>query len=155
MSEESRGILSYEAVAPVVYAPSKGQDRPFSVATRPGESARLELEIIGPVKEPILTVRAQTGKTETARFETAIADGERLICRDGATWKVVRGFRTVRAGSVARPLPDVAGCCRIEVTSTDPMSARARINVVKRYRQVRSSSRSRCETWPASLATAE
>ena len=145
LSEESRGILSYEAVAPVVYAPSKGLDRPFPVTMRPGESARLEFEIMGPVKEPMLTVHAQTGKAETARFETTIAAGERLICRDGATWKVVKGFRTVRAGSVSRPLPDIAGCCRIEVRSADPMSAHARINVIKRYRQVRSSSRSRCE----------
>ena len=142
MSEESRDILSYEAVAPVVYAPSKGQDRPFSVTMRPGEAARLEFEIIGPVKEPMLTVHAQTGRTETTRFETTIADGERLICKDGATWKVVKGFRTVRAGSVSQPLPDVAGCCRIEVTSVDPVSDHARINVIKRYRQVRSLSRS-------------
>ena len=135
MSGKSRDILSYEAVEPVVYAPSKGLDRPFPVTMRPGEAARLEFEIIGPVKEPMLTVQAQTGKTESARFETTIAEGERLFCKDGATWKVVKGFRTVRTGRVLRPLPNVAGCCRIEVSSADPMSANARINLIKRYSQ--------------------
>ena len=133
MSGKSRDILSYEAVEPVVYAPSKGLDRPFPVMIRPGEVARLEFEIIGPVKEPILTVHTQGGKTESVRFETSIADGERLICKDGSTWKVVKGFRTVRTGRISRPLPNVAGYCQIEVISADPMSAHARINVIKRY----------------------
>ena len=135
MSGKSRDILSYEAVEPVVYAPSKGLDRPSPVTMRPGEAARLEFEIIGPVKEPMLTVHMQGGRRECARFETTITEGERLICKDGATWKVVKGFRTVRTGRISRPLPNVAGYCQIEVSSADPMSANARINLIKRYSQ--------------------
>ena len=133
MSEESRRILSYEAASPVVYAPSRGMDCTFPVMMRPGEKAQLEFEIHGPVVDPVLSVQSQDGKTETVEFKTALSEGERLICRDGKTWKVVTDFRAVRTGMLSKPLPGFSGVCRIEMKSYDPATAHARINVIKRY----------------------
>ena len=133
MSAESCRALSYEAVAPIVYAPSRGMDCTFPVMMRPGEKARLEFEIQGSVMDPVLSVQSQDGKTEIVEFKTSLSDGERLICRDGKTWKVVKEFRAVRTGMLSRPLPEFYGVCRMEMKSSNPETAHARINVIKRY----------------------
>lgn len=130
---EVRRTLAYEAVDPVVYAPSKGLDRPFAVAVRPGEKARLEFEIRGPVVDPVLSVQSQDGKTEAVELKTALSEGERLVCRDGKTWKVVKDFRAVRTGTLSKPLPELYGACRMKVNSSSPETAHAGISVVKRY----------------------
>lgn len=134
LTDADRKVLSYEAIEPVAYVPSKGLSRPFQVATRPGEKARLEFEILGPVAGPALTIRCNDGTDVPVKFETDLAAGEKLVCKDGETWKVARGFKTVRTGRLARPLPEFEGSCSIMAASSDPSAANARVNVVKRYR---------------------
>ena len=134
LTDADRKALSYEAIEPVAYVPSKGLSRPFPVTMRPVEKARLEFELLGPVKEPTLAIHTSAGGVETVKFATDIASGEKLLCKDGETWKVVKDFKTLRTGRLASALPEFSGCCKIEVSSNDPASAHARINVVKRYR---------------------
>jgi hypothetical protein len=52
---QSRKLLAYEAMLPQMYAPSKGFDSLAPVAVRPGESAKVELTLYGPM--PACTVR--------------------------------------------------------------------------------------------------
>ncbi len=133
LPDESRRALSYEAMEPMAYVPSKGLSRPFPVAIRPDEKAKLEFEILGPIKEPALSIRTCTGDVENVKFATDLAEGEKLICKDCETWKVLKEFKTMRTGRLARALPAFTGLCRAEVSSSDPNAAHARINVIKRY----------------------
>ena len=52
---QSRKQLSYEAMLPQMYAPSKGFDELAPVVVRPGETAKVELTLYGPM--PACTVR--------------------------------------------------------------------------------------------------
>ena len=55
LSVQSRKQLSYEAMLPQMYAPSKGFDELAPVVVRPGETAKVELTLYGPM--PACTVR--------------------------------------------------------------------------------------------------
>ena len=66
-------------------------------------------------------------------FDVDVRGGERLLCRDGMTWKVVKDFKTVGAGRLAEGVPSVSGVYSVRVFSESPDAANARINVVKRY----------------------
>ena len=132
----ARRTLSYEALDPVMYAPSAGFDRPFAIVMRPGESARLELEIAGSVKRPVLSLRSAGDYPPLSiALPVELEAGERFICRDSRTWKVVKDFKTVRKGTLDRPLPILSGCWRADLGSDDPANARAQIELVKRYIQ--------------------
>ena len=133
LSAADRKTLDYEALDPVVYCPAKGLSRPFGVAARPGETARLEIEILGPVKAPALEFRVRGEEAKVCSFMTDLEAGEKLICRNGREWKVVKDFKTVRAGTLEKPLPEVSGFVGVRMRSTDSSSAHARISLVKRY----------------------
>ena len=113
LSDADRKTLSYEAVDPVAYAPSRGLDRPFAVAVRPGETARLDVELVGPVRRPGLEFRSGGGEWFSVGLGADLAEGESRVVR--------------RAG---RPL---SGVWTVRVTSDAPKTANARIDVVKRY----------------------
>ena len=133
LRNDDRRLLSYEAVDPIVYAPSKGFSRPFAIATRPGETAALEFEIHGPVKNPSLEFRSADGTRFTVSFDVDVGEGERLICRDGSTWKVVRDFKAVQAGVLHERIPLISGVGSVRISSALPAAANARINAIKRY----------------------
>ncbi|MBQ3288068.1 MAG: hypothetical protein IJH50_01490 [Kiritimatiellae bacterium] len=128
-----RKTLDYEALDPIVYCPAKGLARPFGIAARPGETARLEVEILGPVKTPALEFRVRGAETKVCSFITDLEANEKLICRNGKEWKVVKDFKTVRVGTLEKPIPEVSGFVGVRVRSANPSSAHARVNLVKRY----------------------
>ena len=130
---ETRAAMTYEALDPVLYAPKDGLDRPFQLATRPGESAALEFEIAGPVDSPRFDLRSRHADSLSFALPVKLAAGERLIVRNGRDWRVVRDFKTVRSGRLEQAIPTISGAYGVRVTSMDPASARARIEIVKRY----------------------
>ena len=134
LDDDARKTLSYEACDPVMYAPGSGFDAPFRIAVRPGERARLEFEISGPVVRPSLEFRSRTQAPFKVDFPVDLAAGERLFCRDGKNWTVVKGFKPVRSGKLRSAVPCISGGWGVKAGCSDPSSARASINVVKRYR---------------------
>ena len=139
LSADQRGKLAVEYERPGVLKPSDGLTGPFSVRVRPGETARLGFEILGPVKNPIVMGR---------RMNVTLADAqERILCEDGKSWKAVRVVpgaagpenrtksarrETIADGVFGKPLPVLAsGTTRVEVTAESAEGAR--ITFFKRY----------------------
>ena len=117
LSESDRRTLAYEAVDPVVYSPSKGLDRPFAVAMRPGEAAHLEFEILGPVNNPVLVFRPQgDGKPFAVHIDVELKNGEKSVVRDR--------------------VPSLSGAWMVHISSADSAAACARIGIIKRYRRL-------------------
>ena len=137
-ASERRQGMRYEAMLPVRYAPAKGLDALPRIAVRPGGRVALELTIHGPVREPRLrfgTVRGEVAGAFEAVFPVGIGADERLVCRDGRTWKVLDRARRVKAqGELPAPLPELAAGTDWSMTSADPAAANARVELVKRYR---------------------
>ena len=101
-----RAQLDWEAEMPANWAPSKGADSLPSVKVRPGEKARLEVKIRGPVADPVVKV------------------GE-------AVWKLA----TVPKGAVRTFTdgPVVSGVAGVSMESSDPTAADALVEFVKCY----------------------
>jgi hypothetical protein len=100
----------------------------WEVAVRPGERARLEIELCGGMDAPALTVNGQA-----VRFPVTLKAGERLFCRDGRRW-VVRDAarRTVAEGRLPRAVPALAaGANRVAFACGAP--DRAQVKLVKVY----------------------
>ena len=77
-----RKLLRTEYEFPAILDPAKGLTGPFAVRVRPGETARVGFEILGPAKNPVVQGR---------RMEIELKDAqERILCEDGRTWKAVR-----------------------------------------------------------------
>ena len=139
----ARGRMRYEAMLPVRHAPAKGLDALPRIAVRPGERAALELTIHGPVSRPRLrfgnSATIQPGAADpggnAALFPVEVGVGERLVCRDGRTWKVLDRSRAVKArGELPAPLPELSAGTDWSMSSADPAGADARVELVKRYR---------------------
>jgi len=129
-SPAQRKALSYEAMLPFRYAPSKGFSVAPRIAVRPGESAALEMVVHGPVENPTLDFPGKGKFT----FPVALKAGERLVCRDGRSWKAVNNERKVLAqGELPAPLPRLAGGTDWMFSSSAPATANARVELVKRY----------------------
>ena len=95
---------------------------------RPGEEARLELELAGGMASPALTVGGRT-----ARFPVTLKDGQRLVCRDGRSWVVLDAARAkVAEGRLEEPLPAFKGGPN-RVTFSCIAPDRARVKLVKMY----------------------
>ncbi len=110
LTDEMRGSLSWEAEMPVEWSPSKGADTLPPVKMRPGEDARLEVTLRGPVKDPVLKVKRFFGWHE---------------------WKL----ESVEAGRVKKFTdgPTVDGVRALRLESSDPENANALVEIVKRY----------------------
>ena len=133
-SPAQRKALSYEAMLPFRHAPSKGFSVAPRIAVRPGESAALEMVVHGPVENPTLDFPG-AGKFS---FPVSLKAGQRLVCRDGRTWKAVDNERkTLAQGELASTLPVLSAGTDWRFTSSSPDSANARVEVVKRYRAAR------------------
>jgi hypothetical protein len=104
------GMLAEEAIEPVRYAPSDGFVFMPALKVRPGETAKLKVVLVGPVKDPVLTV----GDGESARKIAlpSVAAGERRVF-----------------------LPEGAfsGVSAMAFWSSDPKSADARVCISKLY----------------------
>ncbi len=136
LDKDVRRRLAYETVEPVFYAPTQGFDGNVSVPVRPGEKAYLELRIIGAIANPSLAVKDGTKRVWT--FPVTLGAKDRLFCRDGVRWYVLRekGFDSshfVASGELAEPLPMLENLTSFEVGSSDPASAAAEVDIIKRY----------------------
>lgn len=124
-------FMRYEAERPEMYAPSRGLRGPECVRVRPGERARLEIKIVGPVDRPSVRVGEWT-----LSFPVRLAEDETLRC-DGRTWRVTRTVPLARPvvadGALAKPLEPISGVVPVSVSCADESSARARVCLVKRY----------------------
>lgn len=128
--------LAVEAMLPVKYAPAKGFGGEFAVTVRPGESAGMQLTITGPVSRPALERRRFFG-TDRWEFPVDLPAGERLVCRAGErTWRRLAPTTdtVIGEGTLDDPLPELHGTTKFAVASSDPASADARLDIVKRYR---------------------
>ena len=134
LTPEMRRAMAFEAMASVVYAPAKGFDGKVTVAVRPGEEASLSVEVVGPVKRPALGW-TRGGERGSVTFETDVAAEQMLLCENGSDWKVVnaKDWSVVAEGRLAQPLPRFAGTTAVEVSSADPASASAIVNLMKKY----------------------
>ena len=82
LDDAKRALLRSEFELPFPYAPEKGLGGDLSVRVRPGETATLGFEIIGPAKNPTLAGH---------RFAVELKDAQdHLYCDDGRHWKAVR-----------------------------------------------------------------
>jgi hypothetical protein len=133
LDAKARNRLAYEAVEPVYHAPSRGFDAKVTVPVRAGEKAFLELRIIGPVKKPYI---ACGGKKWT--MDAELGPEDRLFCRDGKKWYVLRrsgldSSIVTAEGEFAEPLPVLSGTAVFSLGSSDPGSAAAEFDIIKRY----------------------
>ena len=121
--------LSYEAVMPSIYAPSRGVVDLSPIAVRPGEKATLQLFVRGPVDDPAICIGG--GKWT---FPAKVGAGQRLLCRDGVNWMVQdRRRRTLASGKLETPLPTLTGANGVVFGSAAPEKADAMVEFVKRY----------------------
>lgn len=82
LDDAKRALLRSEFELPFPYAPEKGLGGDLPVRVRPGETATLGFEIIGPAKNPTLAGH---------RFAVELKDAQdHLYCDDGRHWKAVR-----------------------------------------------------------------
>lgn len=110
LTDEMKKSLAWEAEMPAVWSPSKGADSLPPVKVRPGEDARLEVTLRGPVKDPVLKIKRFFGWRE---------------------WKL----ESVEAGQVRKFTdgPTIDGVRELRLESSDPANADALVEVVKRY----------------------
>jgi hypothetical protein len=126
--------LAFEPERPLVYRPSAGLDAVETVRTRPGETAQLELRIVGPVVNPIVSV----GNVVCA-FPCTLGTNDVLRCTNGKDWRVTRVARcsreVVAEGRLQREIAPFTGAKEIRVSSKCDAEADARVSVAKRYRR--------------------
>ena len=126
--------MKFEPERPLVYCPSAGLDAAQTIRTRPGETAALELRIVGAVDRPVVTV----GGVEHA-FDAKLGTNDVLRCANGVDWRVTRvakGSRAVVAsGRLERPIAPFCGAVEVKVSSADDARADARVSLAKRYRR--------------------
>ena len=134
LTPEMRRAMRHEAMASIVYAPSKGFDGKAAFAVRPGEKATLSLEILGPVDHPALSWKCG-GAQGAAEFGATVGEGQLLVCSDGVAWKVVaaKDWSVVSEGRLARPLPEFTGSGEVLISSSDAANAFAVADLTKCY----------------------
>ena len=137
LTPEMRGTMRYEGMMPFEYAPAKGLLPPKAIPVRPGEKAAMSLDVYGPATRPTFTFRRFFGfsKTECA-FDAEIKSGERLLCRDGRTWRVERlgDGATVKEGSLAEPLPLLDGTTDFEFSAELSGDTPCVVDILKEYK---------------------
>ncbi|NLT70530.1 MAG: hypothetical protein GXX91_07520 [Verrucomicrobiaceae bacterium] len=106
--------LEREYAMPHPVLSASAQPDAIEFAVRPGETARLEIEIVGEASHPTLEI---SGKSLT--FPVDLQADQRLLCRDGRTWRVLDGDRTLVAeGELTASPPALApGAHRVVFTS--------------------------------------
>lgn len=107
---------------------SESPDNSWDIAVRPGEKARVEIELCGAMENPALTVGGRI-----LRFPVTLKAGERLLCRDGRRWTVLDAKRNpLAAGTLEKKAPALpSGLTRVAFTCTAP--DRAQVKLVKVY----------------------
>ncbi len=129
-TDETRRGMAYEAAWPEMWSPSRGMGDVPPVMVRPGEKARLAVEIVGPVDRPVLTLGG-----EKRAFPVSINKWEAIRMDDGVCWRVVNmGTHVVREeGRFEKPLPLFSGKVSVAMSSADAATAAVQIRIVKWY----------------------
>lgn len=101
-----------------------GEDNAWDLPVRPGETAKLEIELSGAMENSALTVNGHA-----IRFPVSLKTGQRLSCREQRRWIVRDAARAVVAqGELPEPLSVLApGVNRITFTCTAPDHAVVRL----------------------------
>ena len=129
-TDETRKQVSYEAAWPELWAPSRGLSELRPVRVRPGEKARISVEIAGRIARPVLMLGG-----ERREFPVVLGPGEVLRMEDGVNWRVeVLSNHSVRErGRFSCPLPLFSGEVAVAMDSADPANASARLCLAKNY----------------------
>ena len=129
-----RKELRYEPEMPFEYAPARGLESPRTLAVRPGERAKLSVEIFGPCARPSLAFGGNAEQTVSS-FATEIAADEKLVCRDGATWTVIKTGtgKTVSSGKLTTPLPVLTRPAPLRFTADVPDGQSCVVDLMKEY----------------------
>ena len=110
LTDAMRKAVAIEAEMPMEWAPAKGASELPPVHVRPGEKAKLEISLHGPIADPVLSVQDGDGWRDVklpsvaAKKETVFIDG-----------------------------PVVSGVRKLRLSSSDPMGADALVTVSKVY----------------------
>ena len=138
LSQSQRAQMRYEGVMPFEYAPKKGLLPPRVVATRPGETARLEIEVKGPAKNPAFTFPKFFGfMDDVFTFPVTIAADEKLVCVDGAAWRVekLKDGQRVSEGRLENPMPLLDGTTRLNFSAELAEGEVCEVDLLKNYQQ--------------------
>jgi peptidoglycan/xylan/chitin deacetylase (PgdA/CDA1 family) len=128
LGEDQERLLAYEAHMPEKWAPAAGFDSLSPLKVRPGKEAELEIEIVGPVARPVLTI----GNVKCA-FAVDVAENEKLVMKDGENWLVRGPCGAVRLkGRCEKALPAFRGVNAVSMSSSDPGGASAQLRIIKR-----------------------
>ena len=94
-----------------------GASNAWDLPVRPGEKARLEIELAGAMDTPVLTVNGHE-----LRFPIALKPGQRLICRGERHWRVLDAKRApIAAGDLTAAPPMLqSGPNRVSFTCGAP-----------------------------------
>ena len=136
LTADMRKTMRYEGVMPFEYAPSLGLTAPAKIPVRPGEKAKLSIELYGPAKNPTFTFKRYFGLGKTVcAFNTEIGGNERLVCRDGRTWKVevCSNGKVLREGSLEKPIPLLKGTSTFSFTADVPEGKSCSVDLLKTY----------------------
>jgi hypothetical protein len=108
----------------------EGPNNAWDLPVRPGEKARLEIELSGGMDRPILIVNGHE-----LRFPVALKPGQKLVCRGQHHWLVVDAKRAAIAEGDLAPAPPIlqGGLNRISFACAAP--DRALVKLVKVYEQ--------------------
>ena len=120
--------LAREYEMPRLITEPTGADNAWSLAVRPSEKAKLEIEFSGAMGSPVLTVGGRA-----VRFPVTLTSGQRLLCRDGRHWTVLDSKRaTIAEGTLDAKVPVLqSGATRIAFACAAP--DRAQVKLVKVY----------------------
>ena len=129
-TDDTRRQMSYEAAWPELWAPSRGFSELQPVMVRPGEKARISVEIAGRIERPVLLLGG-----ERREFPVVLGPDEVLRMEDGVNWRVeVLSNHSVRErGRFSCPLPLFSGEVAVAMDSADPATASARLCLAKNY----------------------
>lgn len=110
LTEAMKAVANYEVELPMEWAPSRGATALAPVRVRPGERAKIEVTLRGPVADPVLSVQDGTGWIDVKL--PSVAAKKLVVFTDG---------------------PVVTGVRKLKMSSSDPTGAEAVVEVAKRY----------------------
>lgn len=119
--------LSYEAMMPLAFAPSRGVTHLGRLVVRPDERARISFEIMGAAQSPVLCV----GPVKISLPVTCQA-GQRILAADGKWMLVDQQRKTLRSG-VYGPNPLFSGTNPIRLETQQQEKTDVRLKIVKHY----------------------
>ncbi len=104
-----------------------GADNTWGLSVRPGETAKVEIELSGAMENPTLTVKGQK-----ITFPVTLTADQRLLCLDQRKWIVIDEKRAiVTEGELPEPIPTLsAGANELHFTCDKPEHAIVRVTKV-------------------------